>query len=86
MKHPPYPSYRPSGVEWLGDVPEDWTVSRLKHATNQIGSGGTPDTDVPEYWADSDDDGAAWVSNRDRILGPVGRPRQQHARLKAAEG
>ena len=23
---PPYPAYRPSGVEWLGDVPEHWEV------------------------------------------------------------
>ena len=25
---PKYPSYRPSGVEWLGDVPEHWEVRR----------------------------------------------------------
>lgn len=28
----PYPSYKPSGVEWLGDVPEHWTVQRIKHS------------------------------------------------------
>ena len=26
----PYPAYKPSGVEWLGDVPEHWEVSRVK--------------------------------------------------------
>lgn len=26
----PYPKYRPSGIEWLGDVPEHWEVKRLK--------------------------------------------------------
>lgn len=26
----PYPAYKPSGVEWLGDVPEHWGVKRLK--------------------------------------------------------
>ena len=26
----PYPAYRPSGVPWLGDVPEHWEVPRLK--------------------------------------------------------
>jgi type I restriction enzyme S subunit len=26
----PYPSYKPSGVEWLGEVPEHWQLSRLK--------------------------------------------------------
>ena len=26
----PYPAYKPSGVEWLGDVPEHWAVRRVK--------------------------------------------------------
>ncbi len=26
----PYPGYKPSGVEWLGQVPEHWVVRRLK--------------------------------------------------------
>lgn len=26
----PYPAYKDSGVEWLGDVPEHWEVRRLK--------------------------------------------------------
>ena len=30
MKLPAYPRYKPSGVEWLGDVPEHWEVKRLK--------------------------------------------------------
>ena len=30
MKHP-YPTYRHSGVEWLGEVPEHWEIKRLKH-------------------------------------------------------
>ena len=27
----PYPAYKPSGVEWLGDVPQHWGVKRLKY-------------------------------------------------------
>lgn len=27
----PYPAYKPSGVEWLGEVPEHWEVRRLKN-------------------------------------------------------
>ena len=26
----PYPAYKPSGVEWLGDVPSHWEVRRLR--------------------------------------------------------
>ena len=27
---PPYPAYKPSGVQWLDDVPEHWGVRRLR--------------------------------------------------------
>jgi type I restriction enzyme S subunit len=32
LSFPRYPKYKPSGVEWLGDVPEHWEVKRLKRA------------------------------------------------------
>ena len=28
---PPYPKYKSSGVEWVGEVPEHWEVKRLKY-------------------------------------------------------
>ena len=31
MKLPAYPRYKPSGVEWLGDVPEHWEVWKHAH-------------------------------------------------------
>jgi hypothetical protein len=31
MKLPAYPKYKASGVEWLGDVPEGWSLTRLKY-------------------------------------------------------
>ncbi len=34
-----YPDYKPSGVEWLGDVPAHWEVRRLRSLTN-ITTGG----------------------------------------------
>ena len=27
---PPYPAYKPSGVEWLGDVPAHWEARRQR--------------------------------------------------------
>ena len=32
----PYPKTKPSGVEWLGDVPEEWEVQPLKFAANLL--------------------------------------------------
>ena len=48
-----YPKYKPSGVEWLGDIPESWVVRRIKHVGNTI-TGGTPKTEEQEYWIDGD--------------------------------
>lgn len=31
-----------SGVEWIGQVPEHWSVKKIKHVTFKIGSGITP--------------------------------------------
>src|SRR5690625_4855770 len=27
----PYPSYKDSGIEWIGDIPEHWEVKKLKY-------------------------------------------------------
>lgn len=42
----PYPAYKPSGVEWLGDVPAQWEVRRLGRFGRLFkGSGGTKEDD-----------------------------------------
>ena len=43
----PYPRYRDSGVEWLGEVPEHWDVKQLGLIGSFFkGSGGTKDDEV----------------------------------------
>ena len=32
----PYPKYKPSGIKWLGKIPEHWEVRRLKFASRII--------------------------------------------------
>ncbi|ENH9680396.1 restriction endonuclease subunit S, partial [Enterobacter asburiae] len=37
-KYKAYPEYKDSGVEWLGRIPEQWTVSKVKYlAPFQVG-------------------------------------------------
>ena len=33
-KYNPYPAYRSSDVEWLGEIPAHWEVKRLKTFAN----------------------------------------------------
>lgn len=43
MSFPRYPEYKASGVEWLGDIPESWTITRIKSiAYIQYGIGEPP--------------------------------------------
>ena len=45
----PYSAYKPSGVEWLGDVPRHWEVVQLgRIGVFSKGSGGTKDDEVPD--------------------------------------
>jgi len=58
---------RPSGVEWLGDVPAHWEVWKIAHIFRQIGSGTTPPTNNQEYY----DGSISWVTTselRDDII------------------
>lgn len=50
-----------SGVEWLGEVPEAWTVCRIKQVA-KLESGHTPDKKIAAYWVDCD---IPWVSLND---------------------
>ena len=39
-----------SGIEWIGNVPNTWTRSKIKNACSMIGSGTTPDSHIVEYY------------------------------------
>ena len=42
MKIQKYTEYKDSGIEWLGKIPENWKIKRIKDAITKIGSGVTP--------------------------------------------
>lgn len=52
---------KPSGIEWLGEVPEHWDALKLKFATKRIVGGSTPKSDESSYW----DGDIVWVTPRD---------------------
>jgi type I restriction enzyme, S subunit len=46
MKTKPYSSYKDSGVEWIGEVPEHWEVKRLKNVIRASITDGPHETPV----------------------------------------
>jgi type I restriction enzyme, S subunit len=57
----PYPEYKDSGVEWLGEIPAHWDVKQLKYAVSKIVGGSTPSKENTEYWNGS----IVWVTPED---------------------
>ncbi|MCX7028392.1 MAG: restriction endonuclease subunit S [Spirochaetes bacterium] len=51
MKRKAYPKYKPSGVEWLGEVPEHWEIERLKRISKRLTDGShiSPDLSGSEF-------------------------------------
>jgi len=39
MKLKPYPKYKDSGIQWIGEIPEGWEVNRLKLLLSSLESG-----------------------------------------------
>jgi len=56
----PSVSFKPSGISWLGDIPEHWDVRKLKFEMRFCG-GGTPSKGNLSYWQGS----IPWVSPKD---------------------
>ncbi len=52
---------KPSGVEWIGDIPEHWEVRKLKFASKLIVGGATPASGQSEFW----DGDVVWVTPQD---------------------
>lgn len=42
--------YKDSGIEWIGDIPNDWDVKRIKYAVVEMGSGTTPSSDNSHFY------------------------------------
>lgn len=45
-----YSTYKDSGVEWIGEIPNSWGIGRLYYFTESIGSGSTPKSDNLKYY------------------------------------
>ena len=49
-----------SGVEWIGEIPKHWGISRVRHLAS-LCSGATPSKDVLSYWEGN----IPWVSSQE---------------------
>ncbi len=41
---------KPSGIDWLGDIPNHWEVKKLKYVAEKVQTGSTPPSSQQEYY------------------------------------
>ena len=58
-------TFKDSGIEWLGEIPEHWEVVKIKHVAKKLIGGGTPDTSISDYWGSDKSNSYLWVSIED---------------------
>lgn len=52
-----YETYKPSGIDWIGEIPKDWNIKRLKEIAN-VETGNTPSTSNPDFYSE---EGIPWI-------------------------
>ncbi|MFM2197008.1 MAG: hypothetical protein RLZZ505_440 [Verrucomicrobiota bacterium] len=55
----PNAKLKPSGIEWIGEIPEHWELKRIGHL-GKVGNGSTPFRSNPSYWNSAD---YAWLNS-----------------------
>jgi len=65
-----------SGIEWIGELPKDWSLRKINSVFNTIGSGTTPKTNAFQYydgnyhWIQSGDINGSIINNtKKRVTG-----------------
>lgn len=58
-----------SGIQWIGEIPKEWSLIKLNYVFNLIGSGTTPKSDAAQYyngdcyWIQSGDINGSIINN-----------------------
>lgn len=60
-----YTHYKDSGFNWIGKIPDEWNVLKLKNVINEFIGGGTPDSGNSLFWEDNEKEGIPWVAIND---------------------
>lgn len=55
-----YDAYKPSGIDWIGDIPNEWEIKKIKY-NFEIYAGATPKTEKDNYW----DGDIVWITPAD---------------------
>lgn len=47
--------FKNSGIDWIGEIPNEWEAKKLKYVSSKVQTGNTPPTSKDEYYGDDFD-------------------------------
>jgi len=59
-----YPAYKPSGAEWIGEIPEHWEFIRMKHLFRDYSEKNKPNSELLSVTQNQGVIPRTWVENR----------------------
>lgn len=77
MKLKSYPKYKETGISWVGDIPDEWSVDKIKRTTYVKGRIGWQGLTSEEY----QDEGAYLVTGTDFLKGKINWKSCHHVSL-----
>jgi len=63
-----YETYKPSGIDWIGEVPEHWERKKIGRCFQTIGSGTTPEAGNSDYYEEGT---INWINTGDLNDGDI---------------
>ncbi|MCX8482152.1 MAG: restriction endonuclease subunit S [Crocinitomicaceae bacterium] len=63
-----YETYKPSGIDWIGEVPEHWDRKKIGRCFQTIGSGTTPEAGKSDYYEEGT---INWINTGDLNDGDI---------------
>ena len=57
----PYPKYKESGVEWIGEIPAHWKIEKIKHIAILVSEKSTPESNAIKISAENVESGTGKV-------------------------
>lgn len=60
-----YESYKPSGIEWIGDIPEHWGLKKQKYVAKLYTGDSLNDKEKEEYSSISDSTAIPYIASKD---------------------
>jgi len=78
-----YENYKDSGIEWIGEIPEHWKVTRLKFLADHVRTGSTPPSENKKYYSNGDID---WYGPGDFKQLVLGESKRKITQIAIEEG